>query len=77
MCVDGERRRGRLGSFVIAGLLGSAAGVAAAGRVRVRRRRSVRATPAGLAAFERAPCYRELVELEASSADGDKASLRE
>jgi len=62
--MDQERgRRGRLRSFVIGGLLGASA-VIATGR-RPRKRRS-RGTPAGLAAFESAPCYRELVELEGS-----------
>jgi hypothetical protein len=63
--VNGERRGGRLGSFLIGGLLGSAAGLAAAGRMRMRARPE-RTTPVGLAAFEQAPCYRELVEREAA-----------
>jgi hypothetical protein len=63
-----ERRRDSLRSFLIGGLLGSVAGVAAAGRVRVRRAPARRATPAGLAAFERAPCYEELVEREQEAA---------
>jgi hypothetical protein len=62
--MDTERGR-RFRSFLIGGLLGSAAGLAAAGRVRVRARPPKRATPAGLAAFEQAPCYQELVEREA------------
>jgi hypothetical protein len=63
-----ERRRDTLRSFLIGGLLGSVAGVAAAGRVRMRRQPARRETPAGLAAFERAPCYEELVELEREAA---------
>lgn len=59
-----ERRRDTLRSFLIGGLLGSVAGAAAAGRVKVRRPPARRETPAGLAAFERAPCYEELVERE-------------
>jgi hypothetical protein len=44
-------------------LLGASAAVAAARRRRPRR--AVRTTPAGLAAFEDAPCYRETLEKEA------------
>lgn len=47
-------------SFVLGGLLGASAVFAA-----VRRRKGQkRVTPAGLAAFEDAPCYRETVERE-------------
>jgi hypothetical protein len=62
--VDGERGK-RFRSFLIGGLVGSAAGVVAAGRMRVPRRPPKRQTPAGLAAFEQAPCYAELVDREA------------
>lgn len=41
-----------------------ASAVAAAVRREARRRRRGRQTPAGLAAFESAPCYRELLERE-------------
>ncbi|MBD0338581.1 MAG: hypothetical protein ICV67_04745 [Thermoleophilia bacterium] len=58
--MDGERKRDRLRSFLLGGLVGASA-VVAAGR---RRRRQRRPGPAGLAAFEGAPCYRELVEAE-------------
>jgi hypothetical protein len=61
--VDGERRR-RLRPFLLGGLVGSIAGLAAAGRMKVRSRPPRRETPAGLGAFEEAPCYRELVERE-------------
>ena len=61
--MDGDRRRRNVRSFIIGGLLGSMAGAVAAGRVRMRAR-PPRATPAGLAAFEQSPCYRELVERE-------------
>jgi hypothetical protein len=47
------------------GLVGSVAGLAAAGRMKVRPRPVPRETPEGLAAFEQAPCYAELVEREA------------
>jgi hypothetical protein len=61
--MDGEERRGRLSSFVVGGLLGASAALAAARR---RRPRSApaRRTPQGLEAFEEAPCYREIVEKE-------------
>jgi hypothetical protein len=56
---DGARSR-KMRSFVIGGLLGASAATAAARRLRPRPRR--RETPAGLGAFESAPCYRELSE---------------
>jgi hypothetical protein len=62
--VDGDRRR-RLRPFLLGGLVGSVAGLAAAGRMKVRARPKTRESPTGLAAFEEAPCYRELVEREA------------
>jgi hypothetical protein len=58
--MDGERKRDRLRSFLIGGVVGASA-MAAAAR---RRRRRRRPGPAGLAAFEDAPCYREIVEAE-------------
>jgi hypothetical protein len=58
--VDAERRNGRLRSFLLGGLVGVSAGVAAARRRQTRRRR----TPAGLAAFEQAPCYEETLARE-------------
>jgi hypothetical protein len=62
--MDGqERRSGRLRSFVLGGLVGASAALAAAKRGRPKRRPR-RATPIGLAAFEEAPCYEELVERE-------------
>jgi hypothetical protein len=61
--VDGERGK-RLGSFLLGGLVGSVAGLVAAGRMKVRASPSRRGTPAGLAAFEQAPCYEETVERE-------------
>ena len=62
--MDGERG-GRLRSFLLGGLVGSVAGLAAAGRMKVKQRPRARETPGGLAAFEQAPCYEELVEREA------------
>jgi hypothetical protein len=61
--MDPERGR-RVRSFLLGGLVGSAAALAAAGRARVKERPARRTTPAGLAAFEQAPCYDELVEQE-------------
>jgi hypothetical protein len=61
--MDGEQRGGRLGSFVVGGVLGASAALAAARR----RRRLAQADPPvfqGLEAFEGAPCYREIVEKE-------------
>ncbi len=58
--MDGEGRRGRFRSFLLGGLVGASAALAAARRQRPRRRR----TPVGLAAFEEAPCYEETVERE-------------
>ena len=56
-----ERRSGRLRSFVIGGVVGASAAIAAARRLGSRPRRS---TPTGLAAFEGAPCFRETLERE-------------
>ena len=58
--MDEQRRAQRLRSFLLGGLVGASAALAAASRKRPRQRR----TPAGLAAFEDAPCYRETVERE-------------
>jgi hypothetical protein len=64
--MDEHDRRSRTRSFLIGGLVGASAAIAAARRLRPKQRR--RLTPAGLAAFEDAPCYREIVELEERSA---------
>ena len=68
--MDADRGR-RLGSFVVGGLLGSAAALLAAGRMRVRDAPLERPAADGLAAFEGAPCYRELVDREAAAEHGD------
>jgi hypothetical protein len=60
--MDDEGRRGRLRSFLIGGVVGASAAIAAARRIKPKQRRRV--SPAGLAAFEDAPCFREIVELE-------------
>lgn len=68
--MDGERdeRRGRVRSFLIGGVLGASAALAAADRRRrVLARRRRRVGPPGLAAFEQAPCYQELVDEEESA----------
>jgi hypothetical protein len=60
--VDGDGQAGRLRSFVLGGLVGASAVLAAA-----RRRRSgaeQRQARIGLRAFETAPCYAEIVENE-------------
>jgi hypothetical protein len=61
--MDGDSRRGRLSSFAVGGLVGASAAFAAARR---RRRRAQPKRPVfqGLAAFEGAPCYREIVDKE-------------
>ena len=60
--MQGDDRRGRARSFLLGGLLGASAAVATARRRRdVHRRRNDRLeAPAGLAAFEGAPCYEEI-----------------
>ncbi len=57
-----ESRPSRTRSFLVGAAVGASAAVAAARRLRPKDRR--RETVAGLAAFEEAPCYRELVERE-------------
>ncbi|HVD25586.1 MAG TPA: hypothetical protein VNB86_06285 [Gaiellaceae bacterium] len=56
--MDDEARARRLRSFLLGGLVGASAAVSVARRRRRRRRRH----PAGLAAFEGAPCYQETLE---------------
>jgi hypothetical protein len=60
--MDEHDRLSRTRSFLIGGLVGASAAIAAARRLRPKQRRRI--TPAGLAAFEDAPCFREIVELE-------------
>jgi hypothetical protein len=74
--MERERRRHRgLRSFVLGGLVGASA-VAAAVRRSARRRRAPRQTAAGLAAFESAPCYQELLERESDGAVREAAAER-
>jgi hypothetical protein len=68
--MDTDRAR-RLGSFLVGGLLGSVAGLVAAGRMHVREAPLDRPPGDGLAAFEGAPCYRELVERTAREQGDD------
>lgn len=60
--MDEESRRSPTRSFLVGAAVGASAAIAAARKLRPRERR--RESPAGLAAFEEAPCYRELVESE-------------
>ena len=55
---------GRLRSFLLGGLLGASAALAAVARR--RQAQSKRRALAGLAAFEDAPCYRETLERESA-----------
>jgi len=59
--VDGDTGKSRLGSFLLGGLVGGLAGIAAS-RLRIGRPASQPQGPPGLSAFEAAPCYRELME---------------
>lgn len=56
-----DDRRGRARSFLLGGLVGASAAVATVRRRRelLRRREQRLETPAGLAAFEGAPCFEE------------------
>jgi hypothetical protein len=69
--VDGDDRLGRARSFLIGGVVGASAALATARRSRelARRRRQRMLHPAGLAAFEEAPCYRELIEEQEGADD--------
>jgi hypothetical protein len=60
--MEGDDRRSRTRSFLVGAAVGASAAIAAARRLRPKERRPV--GPAGLAAFEEAPCYRELVDKE-------------
>jgi hypothetical protein len=58
-----DERGSRLGSFLLGGIVGGLAGLAA-GRMGTRRSPTRQPGPPGLAAFEQAPCYQELLEDE-------------
>ncbi len=62
--MEAKGRRGRARDFLLGGLVGASAAVATARRRRriSRLRREQLERPAGLAAFEGAPCFEELLE---------------
>ena len=64
--MDEQSRRARLRSFALGGIVGAAGAIATARRLGHPSRRP-RYAQAGLAAFEDAPCYLEVVEREAQS----------
>ena len=69
--MDDDDRLARARSFLVGGLVGASAALATARRPRevARRRRERMLHPPGLAAFEGAPCYRELLADEADRDD--------
>jgi hypothetical protein len=69
--MDGDDRLRRARSFLIGSVVGASAALATARRRRelAQRRRQRILHPAGLAAFEGAPCYRELLAEEAERDD--------
>jgi hypothetical protein len=70
--MDGEQRRGDFRTFVLGSLVGASAALAAnARRRRIQRRRG---RPRGLAAFESAPCYLELLDQEREGVDDQRGS---
>jgi hypothetical protein len=66
--MEGGKGRGRARDFLLGGLVGASAAVATARRRRrlLRRREQRWEQPAGLAAFEGAPCFEELLEERAA-----------
>ena len=64
--MEGEKRRSPLRSFALGGLVGAAGAIATVRRLKAPSRRP-RDAPAGLAAFEDAPCFLEVVGAEAKS----------
>jgi hypothetical protein len=64
--MDTEDRRRSARTFLLGGVLGASAAIAAIDRRRRLQRR--RGRPRGLAAFESAPCYRELLDQEQEGA---------
>jgi cob(I)alamin adenosyltransferase len=56
--MDDDARARRLRSFLLGGVVGASAALSVARRRRRRRDRR----PAGLAAFESAPCFQETLE---------------
>jgi hypothetical protein len=76
--MDGDDRLGRARSFLIGSLVGASAALATARRSRelARRRRERMLHPLGLAAFEGAPCYQELIDEEEGRAADPAATVR-
>ena len=72
--MDGAGRGSKLRSFAIGGLVGAAGAIAAVRRSSRRSRRPHNA-PVGLAAFEDAPCFLELVGEEARYREGGGETL--
>jgi len=70
--MEAERKGGRALDFLLGGVVGASAAVATARRRRqLRRLREERLErPAGLRAFEGAPCFEELMERQSSPTDG-------
>jgi len=70
--METERKGGRAWDFILGGVVGASAAVATARRSRrLRRLREERLErPAGLRAFEGAPCFEELLEQQ-STAGGE------
>jgi hypothetical protein len=64
--MDEQSRRSRLRTFALGSVVGAAGAIAAVRRLR-HPVASSRSAPAGLAAFEDAPCFIELIEREAQS----------
>jgi hypothetical protein len=70
--MDDEQRRGGFRTFVLGSVVGASAALAAtARRRRIQRRRG---RPRGLAAFESAPCYLELLDNEREGLDDQRRS---
>ncbi|HEY3543519.1 MAG TPA: hypothetical protein VGK79_13365 [Gaiellaceae bacterium] len=69
--MDDDDRLARARSFLVGSVVGASAALATARRRRevARRRRERMLHPPGLAAFEGAPCYRELLADEADRDD--------
>jgi hypothetical protein len=70
--MDADRKGGRAFDFFLGGVVGASAAVATARRRRrLRRLREERLErPAGLIAFEGAPCFDELFEERSAPVDG-------
>jgi hypothetical protein len=66
--MDGDEKRRSMRSFLLGGLVGASAVAATLDRRRRLQRR--RGRPRGLAAFESAPCYLELLEEERDGKQG-------